>query len=233
MAKKNLTIIELREHLKEQISLLVAYCAQYDAGQKIMVKPMATSLRVLLHSNGKNAHALLDQLDLRTNVRWRNVASAGHPKNHRFHCSIIGFHVEMKVGTDERTSGCDPILATPSERAVRRTSFSQWWTEPIAYAKETGTVFSRMNIVRHMTDTDGGAHVDPSIDSSYSDFLDGDFLNLGTVMSKSIVGISLNGAGEPIRGAAAAAVRTITHETLLTLSERVPDYFAQPYILSR
>lgn len=229
MAKKNLTNAELQGHLKEQISLLIAYCAQFDAGQKIMVKPMATCLRVLLHSKGNNARALLDQLRLRTDIRWRSVAQAGHPRHHRFHCSIIGFHVQMTAGTSERSSGCDPILATPSEIAVRRTPFPQWWTEPIAYDQKKEKVFSRMDIVRHMTDTDGGAHVDPGIDIDYSDLQDGGFLNIGMVASQSVIGISLGGQGEPIRGAAAAAIRTIAHETLLTLSERAPQYFTQPY----
>ena len=80
-----------------------------------------------------------------------------------------------------------------------------------------------------MTDTDGGAHVDPSIDISYSDFQNGDFLNICAFASESGLGISLSGQGEPIKGAAAAAIRTIAHETLLTLSERVPEHFSQPF----
>lgn len=229
MPKKILTNADLQCHLQEQISLLMAYCIEFDAGQKIMAKPIATSLRVLLHSHGKNTRALLDQLKLRTNIRWRNVAQPGHPKHHRFHCSIIGFHVQLKTGTNEHSAGCDPILSSPDNYPVRRTSFPQWWNEPIAYDHKNNRIFSRMDIVRHITDTDGGAHVDPGVDVAYADLQAGSFLNIGAVISKSIVGISLGSEGEPIKGAAAAAVRTIAHEVLLTLSDQVPSYFTDPY----
>jgi hypothetical protein len=87
-----------------------------------------------------------------------------------------------------------------------------------------------MDIVLHVADTDGGAHVDPSLEESYSGFRGGDFLGVRAAWGPGFAGISLDrDRGVPIPGAPWAAIRTIAHETLLSLRERVPRALKRPY----
>jgi hypothetical protein len=231
MGKQRQTQSELWAQLCDQIDLLILYCENFDDGKEVVAKPMATALRVLLHSNSNpksNSRALLDQLGLRAK-RWRNVAQLGHPREHKFPCTVVGFSVSMVVGSSERSARCTPILRG-LEEGLRRSPFPTWWTEPVAYNGVSGKVFSRMDIVRHVADTDGGAHVDGALDDSYASFRGGDFLSVRAAWGAEYIGISLNREqGVPIAGAAWAAIRTIAHETLISLQEWAPRGFRQPY----
>lgn len=231
MGKLQQTQSELWAQLSDQTELLMLHCAHFDEGREVVAKSMATTLRVLLHSNPNpksNSRALLDQLGLRTG-RWRSVAHAGHPRDHKFPCTIVGFAVSMVVGSSERSARCTPVLRAADE-GLRRSPFATWWTEPVAYNSDSGKVFSRMDIVRHIADTDGGAHVDGVLDASYSALRSGDFLSVRAAWGPQHVGISLDrDVGTPIAGAAWAAIRTIAHETLISLEERAQTCFRQPY----
>ncbi len=235
MGKQKQTSSELWVQLCDQTDLLMLYCAHFDEGKEVVAKPMATTLRVLLHSNPNpksSSRALLDHLGLRIG-RWRNVAQPGHPRDHKFPCTVVGFHVSMVVGKSERSARCTPILRGPDD-GLRRSLFPTWWTEPVAYNGATGKVFSRMDVVRHVADTDGGAHVDGSLDDSYADFRGGDFLGVRAAWGPGLVGISLDrDQGAPIAGAPWAAIRTIAHETLVSLQERAPRGLRQPYVWKR
>ena len=39
-------VSELQQELRDQVSLLMSYCTSFDGGDLLMVKPMATALRV-------------------------------------------------------------------------------------------------------------------------------------------------------------------------------------------
>lgn len=231
MGKQRQTQSELWAQLCDQTDLLMLHCANFDEGKHVVAKPMATTLRVLLHSNPNprsNSRALLDQLGLRTG-RWRNVAQSGHPCEHKIPCTVIGFYISMVVGGADRSACCTPILKGLDD-GLRRTPFAAWWTEPVAYNSDSGKVFSRMDIVRHVADTDGGAHVDSALDDSYAAFRSGDFLSVRAAWRPGSVGISLSREqGTPIPGAAWAAVRTIAHETLISLQEKAKKGFRRPY----
>ena len=56
---------DVRAALREQVTLLIAYCENFDSGQQAFCKPMATSVRILLHQTGKS-ESLLGQLKLRS-----------------------------------------------------------------------------------------------------------------------------------------------------------------------
>lgn len=239
MGRKPLTRAELREQLRQQVELLMTYCTLFDGGNDLMAKPMATALRVLLHSNPNpksSNRALLDQLHLRKG-RWRNVSASGHPRDHRCTCTIIGISVSMTVASVQpltsknRTAACTPVLRSPKDAGVRRTPFATWWTEPVAFNSSTGRSLSRMDIVRHVADTDGGAHVDGAVDESYASLRDGSFLAVRADWGNDFVGIGFGGdRGAMIEGAHLAAVRTIAHETLLSLLDHAPDVFSREYV---
>jgi hypothetical protein len=63
------TPADLRQEVREQVQLLAEYCRLFDGGAQVFAKPMATALRVLLHTNPKpkgNTRALLDHFLLRS-----------------------------------------------------------------------------------------------------------------------------------------------------------------------
>lgn len=76
-----------------------------------------------------------------------------------------------------------------------------------------------MDIVKHVADTDGGAHVDTDIDEAYASLKSGDFLGFRAVFGPDGFGIGLGegSAGAVVPGAHLAAIRAIANETLLTL----------------
>jgi hypothetical protein len=231
MGKQRQSQSELWAQLCDQTDLLMLHCSHFDEGNDVVAKPMATTLRVLLHSNSNpksRSRALLDQLGIRAG-RWRSVAHPGHPRDRMFASTIWSFSATMVVGSSEHKARCMPILRGPDE-GLRRVLFPTWWTEPVAYNRDSGKVFSRMDIVRHVADTDGGAHVDDSLDDSYAALRSGDFLSVRAQWGPHFVGIGSDPKqGAPIAGAVGAAIRTIAHETLVTLQERAPGSLKRAY----
>ena len=230
MAKTKQTRNELVAELCDQIELLMLYCTQFDAGRQVVAKPMATCLRVLLHSKPKgNSRALLDQLSLRAG-RWRNAAALRHPRDDEFSSTIVGFVVSMVAGTPGHSSACIPLLPA-IDKGVRRSEFSSWWLEPVAFDRRNGKSFSRMDIVLHVADTNGGAHVDSALDESYVRFRSGDFLGVRAMAAPGAIGFGFDPEkGSPILGAPWAAIRTIAHEVLLTIQDRAPAALRNPYV---
>lgn len=216
--------------LTDQVELLIHYCEEFDQGRAVFAKPIATVLRVLLHTAARgNTRGLVDQLGFRRG-KWRSVAELGHPRDKQLPCPLVAVNVSMTVGKAGHSATCVPRLKRVSE-GVRSVPFPIWWTEPIAYNRKNGKVFSRMDIVRSVTDTDGGAHVDASLDESYLSLRDGEFLGIRAVVAPNLVGLSFSyDKGFPIPGAVGAAIRSIAHETLLTLQDFEVEVFSQPYI---
>lgn len=228
---------QLDEHLKDQVELLLSYCEAFDKGQHAMIKPMAASLRLLLHARGKNSVPLLAQLGLRGG-RWRSVAT--HPiDSKRRPMPLCGFTAQVKnelgpagptIVEDSLEAKWEPNLIEPKVRGVRKILFDEWWEMPVAINPSSGVKFSRKNIVLHVADTDGGAHVDPELDQDYADFKEGDFLGVKIVIEPHRFAIEYSGTnGTPMTGANRAAIRTITHEVLLTLRDKAPQSFSRPY----
>ncbi|MDN4038661.1 hypothetical protein [Massilia sp. YIM B02443] len=234
MAKRSQTRSELVMRLREQIDLLTFYCENFDDGKTMLAKPMATVLRILLHTSAQknsNTIALTDHLGLR-NGRWRSVAALGDPRSHPITCTLIGVLVHAEIGPDGSSAlslQSFPYLSG-LDRGLRRIPFVNWWTEPIAYNHARRVAFSRMDVVRKVTDTDGGAHVDGSLDADYIAFKDGEFLGMCGKLDQKSLKITLgHERGDPLTGAVAATIRAIAHEVLLTLQSTAPEAFSRPY----
>jgi hypothetical protein len=99
----------------------------------------------------------------------------------------------------------------------RRTNFQNWWNEEIFHHHNFGALCRRI-IVATMADQDGGAHVDGSINNSYDSILNGSYFNVTFGENKI-----------PPQGVERACIRTIAHETLMTLEKRFPALFETTY----
>lgn len=80
---------------------------------------------------------------------------------------------------------------------------------------------SRMDIVRAVADTDGGAHIDPGFTRLYHRFRTGEFLGwMCSIEGKE---------GALIASPQFACIRAIAHELLLSLKEYAPWSFEDGY----
>ncbi|MEX7479045.1 hypothetical protein AB0861_023210, partial [Acinetobacter baumannii] len=85
--------------------------------------------------------------------------------------------------------------------------FSQWWDQLVIDDK-SGGVFTRKNLILFMANQDGGAHVDPSLDSSYAALKRDN--SVGWVYSDGI-------SEHPITDIELHSVRQIAYELIETL----------------
>lgn len=150
---------DLKRELREQLQLLAHACRTYDAGHEAIGKHIALSLRVLLHSYGQS-RALLEQLGLRKG-RFFDSAGALNPRNLLSESPLIVHSLSDTGG------GYLPLMAAGTgPLGEKEVAFAEWWNEPVLKDVE-GRKFSRLDLVLHVADTDGGAHVDPELDAAY------------------------------------------------------------------
>ena len=108
----------------------------------------------------------------------------------------------------------DPPDHTPS-----MVSFTQWW-EGTAIKDLSGTIFTRANLVLTMANQEGGAHVDRQLNASYA--------SLTKFNSQGWQVMSGDGVTPPDNSIAAASVRQIAHEVLVSLTEAFPSELPSP-----
>ncbi|MGT2508510.1 hypothetical protein [Cupriavidus basilensis] len=199
---------DLQRELRDQIELLQDACERYDAGKEAAGKHIALSLRVLLNHHGKS-QALLEQLGLRAG-KYLDSAGPLNPKNLMTDCNLT--LIEMtKNGARYR-----PLVAAGGGPYSGQEDFTFWWTEPVL-KDNAGRKMSRFDIVSHVANTDGGAHVDADLDEAYMALSRQN--SLGWSFSSGDVVKALQGRPE------LACIRQIAHELLTTLLQRAPEYF--------
>lgn len=228
MAKKDRierSIGDKRAMLREQILLLTSYADSYDAGQRAFAKPMATSLRLLIHHH-RNSISLLQQLGLRQG-RFFAVAKKVNPKNLLTECKLLVMHITGH--------GAHYVAWTAPLGMRQRLPFPEWWSAPVLKG-HSGVTMCRRDVITAMADMDGGAHVDPALDKVYHQFRIGELLGWGVVKDETGIGFLVPMAdSEPVNGKTMdepqyACVRTITHEFLLTMQKYAPWSFDKPYV---
>jgi hypothetical protein len=232
MAKPNAEKVERtpadrRAAFKEQILLLTLYAQQYDAGQRAMAKPMANTLRMLLHQTGKST-SLLHQLGLRQG-RFFAITKGVNPLNLLTQCDLLVMRVTAGAGVQFL-----PTLRPMSFR--ERVAFPEWWGSPIIKG-HGGLTMSRRDVVTAVADMDGGSHVDPGLAKAYHLFRTGELLGWKSVEAPA-AGLSMQMAdADPVGGPPGsfieapqyACIRSITHEFLLTMQKYAGWAFDTPY----
>lgn len=206
---------ELEKQLKEQIGFLIASCKLYDDGQHAEAKRLSNTLRILFHEKGRT-RSLLGQLSLR-DIPWVDTADLSDPENLVSHFGLFSIQFNGP-------SGCIPWLSpkgTPSEK-LKKSKFNEWWLNHVVIAVNSveKRYFSRKKLILNVTETDGGAHVDPELDKDYAE-----------LSKKNILGFTAIKGGKryPMLNPELPCLRQIAHEVLLTLQEKVPNYFYEPY----
>ena len=211
MAKKNRIARskdDLEQELKDQMSLLKNSCDSYDSGLEAIGKHIALILRVLFHHHGQS-RSLLEQLGLRDNDFF-DSAGPLNPNNLLSEMPLV--IMRMNNEGAKYLAACQ---AGGSPFKPKLIKFTDRWSEPVI-KDQKGRKFCRRELIQHVADTDGGAHVDPDLEEAYMDLSRNN--SLGWVFSKGNIKEKFKGKPE------LACVRQIAHETLLSLERLAPEY---------
>ena len=162
MAKIYISRNQLIEHLDENLEFLKRSCESFDLGYISEAKRLAVTIRVLLHDTG-NSKSLLNQLGIKNSMVFYNTANPFNPKNLVVHNGLVG--VRMDSGQIRFVAPLEESVEIPG-RPNNFVSFSDWWDETIIKDSEN-TTYTRGDLVKILANKDGGAHVDPQINSNY------------------------------------------------------------------
>lgn len=209
MADFPLSQNELNVHLYEQLEFLETSADLYDTGRTSEAKRLALVLRTLLHDT-RHSKSLLGLLN-RKNVLFYDTsdheAYDKAPWDVAIYTGLIGHVMTIKNDRVDKMFYA-PILDDTGEKQPKQVSFDKWWSMTVIKDENENT-FSRRDLVLHMADQDGGAHVDPVISGKYA--------GLSRHSSIGWQGSIHPEPFGPIPHPERAAVRQIAHEILRTL----------------
>lgn len=212
---------DLRRELIDQLGLLRLACQSYDSGFEASGKHIALSLRLLLHHHGQS-RALLEQLGLRGN-RFLDTAGPLNPCNMLSECSFIVMQAQVSAASQVEGRYFPAVTIGGPPTPVRWIPFVDWWNDPVL-KDSAGRKFNRRELIGHVANTDGGAHVDPELDEAYMALSRAN--SFGWVIGNGNVVKAFEGRPE------LACMRQIAHETLTSLHEKAPEFreYAEPVI---
>lgn len=197
---------DLQNELLEQLELLEMHCEAYDAGKEAVAKHIAVVLRVLLHHHG-SSRSLLEQLGLRSGY-FKDSAVPFDRK------SLVAIHTLVAINCFEARWWYAPT----GLEAKKSILFADWWNAPVVRDCKNRE-FTRREIVTHVADTDGGAHVDPGLEEPYMDLSRNN--SLGWKFGSG------NNPALPVEGRPElACIRQIAAEVLTTLRSKAPTLFS-------
>lgn len=155
------SVTSVYEHIGWQLDVLDASIARYDIGYVHEAQRIATCLRILCFDSrtggDRSSVSLLRQLDFLDHWEFTDTApvddgTLGIP------WSICAQDMPTGHGVRWRARGAELDEG-------RQSSFKEWWDGTIL--KTVDEKYTRAQIVMGVTNQDGGAHVDPKLDSWY------------------------------------------------------------------
>jgi len=205
MTKIKQTKQELMSHLQENLGFLNASAAAFDLGHTGEAKRLAVTIRVLLHDT-RNSKSLLGLLKLKTNTGYYDSSADLNPKNLMSHHGLVG----LKLG-----SGSGSYFAPLQEQMPGHTNkyvlFPAWWNKIIIKYSNNNTV-TRRDLVLSLANKDGGAHVDPDLDTAYADL----------TRNNSVGWVFSNGTNStPIDEVELFSVRQIAYEVITSVERKL------------
>ena len=212
---------ELTVQLKDQIDFLISSCDLFDQGKKEEAKRIAAHLRILFHDTHRSK-SLLGQLGLES-ISYLNTAEPYDPANLVSHVGLLSFKFDCPSG---RRTWIVPRGNPQKLPARAMLPFPEWWNMIVIVAKgnKKDIAFSRGELVLHVANTDGGSHVDDTLDEKYMALSRWNAIGIATIQ---------DGIENPIDNPVFACIRQIAHEVLSTLQSKHPDSFEKSYSYKR
>lgn len=204
MIKVKLTEEELKSKLKEQIQLLKNSTKLYDDGCIIEAYNMSNRIRLLLHDT-KNSSSLLNQLK-KKNILFYDTSIDDKADNPLPLKGLIYMKIKLYSGNIKEVTNVPRSEVSPPN-PIKKIPFEEWW-DKIILDDKNGNKLTRRGLVLYVAETDGGAHVDPSLDEPYVRITKGHSLGKYSVVSKGETSIDNN--------VELPSIRQIAYEILLS-----------------
>jgi hypothetical protein len=151
---------ELVRHLREQVGFIERSAEAFDNGRDEEAKRIAVNLRVLLHDT-RNSVSLLGQLRQLGTMGFLDSADPISPGDMLTTLGLV--MIEARFGEARMSGRYIPYLGR-GHVAPRWKPFEPWWTEPVTRAGGGSIEVTRRDYVLSLADTEGGAHVDPTVE---------------------------------------------------------------------
>lgn len=199
---------DLLAHLRDCVGFLRRSAISFNQGFLSEAKRMATTMRVLLHDT-KTSHSLLQQLDYKRQMRFVNSAYSVVPHNLLPHLGLVGF--TKKGDKPSFAATWNDSAAAGYSRGYQ--SFDNWWNYTVIIDSKR-VAFTRRDLILSLSNQDGGAHVDPTLDTAYANLTRNNSVGWQIVSGETnttIVG--------PLDGVELHSVQQIAFELLTSISE--------------
>ncbi len=194
--------LNLEKLLQEQIQFICRSSKSFDEGFDGEAKRLAVNVRVLLHDT-KNSHSLLSQMNMK-GIDFHTTSVPWDSKNLLPHHGLL----TIRMSNDGANYSANLDNIPPS--FIRATSFEEWWNE-IIFDDRKGNELKRRDIVLGLANKEGGAHIDPNLNSAYKEI----------TRNSQFWSFETESGSKPLDGKMElVAMRQIAHEVLRTLARR-------------
>lgn len=188
---------EILEKLKTTISKIELLCNIYDKGEIDIYLELSVKLRVLFHSTN-NCKSLIRLAKLE-HISFIDTAHKYSPNNLAGQMGLLAIHMGNK------DSGYMALKHLNGHKSV---DYENWWNGKKVLSDKFKKTFTRKDIICNVADTDGGAHVDPSISIDYNEISRNNSLN----WFKTSLENGSQSMGNPIP----ECIRQIAYEVIIT-----------------
>ncbi len=150
---------DLLSLLNEEILFLDHSATLFDVGFQCEAKRLATTIRVLLHdTKDSNGNSLFTQMGIK-GIKFIDTSWEFDEK------TIFPYLGLVYIGIYENEIDYSPLLS--ESLFVREKSFNEWWEiDPVFYIPKSRKKLTRSQIIRNLANKEGGAHVDPYVESA-------------------------------------------------------------------
>jgi hypothetical protein len=202
--KQLLSKSDLITQLQNQLSKLKIFNRIFDEGDLAIAQEIAVKLRVIFH-NTNNSKSLLHQLKLQ-HIDFVDTSDKFNSYNRLAHLGLLIMRLKPNhLPTDNTIL---PKLATAKFQFV---TFQNWWDNKKVLKDINQNIFTRKKLIHHLANQDGGAHVDPELDSDYYE-----------ISRKNTIGWSLvdsKGQRVPLNDPVLPSIRQISYEAIETFNK--------------
>lgn len=176
---------ESMEHTRSQFGFLARSCKDFDNGSTAEAQRIATALRILLYKS-RTSHPLLEQCGVMERLWIFDSAGDLRADDVTSVFNLVGVHMEVDGGgylagvsyipkfdeskTEQPNTAYQVHELIEGRKAPRAPGFhfriADWWKATVIRDSH-GNEFSREFLVAAVANSDGGAHVDPSLEEKY------------------------------------------------------------------
>lgn len=158
MKKVKLGKDELLKQFHDTVVKLDKFCKLYDEDDVSMAKEISVKLRIMFH-NTNRSKSLIWQLKLE-HIKFLDRAVKYDPR------SITPTHGLLEIRFTKDWVKLLPHLDLHDAKLV---TFENWWNSKKVIVDRKKNIFTRKKVVLEVANTDGGAHVDSSVNQHYFD----------------------------------------------------------------